>query len=649
MEVMNYNLSYDISALIILLFFFFIYAKRKKVALKQNRIFLLFMSTVILSTFFDILDVLVFRERYIFPHSIRSLSAFFYYFFHICIPFVYTYYILSIADIGNKKNRQTFKLVLAIPQFLTLLSLVLNFSTSHIFFIVKNEYCHGPYFWLLYANTLIYMIFCTVYIISMHHLLPANLLSVHLFSSGLVALASIIQILSPNLLVQNFTITTGILIFYVLIQKPENALDSQLGIFNSKSFLKVLDMNQKRNTEFTLIVCHIEDARLINQMLGTTKMDFILKDIAKFLEDTSKQSVFYLGSSTFVITVYSGKNDSFKLLQTIEKRFEKPWFVDENCITVSIRLMDILLPEDIESIGDVFNYIDYLKELDNRQKWIISAKNINLQDKRKNIEIEQCIHRALDENNFEMYYQPIYNVHTGKIESAEALIRLRDPEFGFVSPADFIPLAERTGLILRIGDFITSSIFCFMKNNDLQTFGIKYIEMNLSVIQCMQESFAHNFMSKIEEYGISPDMLNLEITETATTNSPKVLIKNINSLNRRGLSFSLDDFGTGNSNIRSLLDLPIDIIKFDKSMIDTATVDEKGRLVIESSIVMAKNLGKHIVAEGIETEEQTKLFAAMGCDYFQGYYFSRPLPAQDFLSFVRKFNFRDVYCAADNA
>ena len=246
----------------------------------------------------------------------------------------------------------------------------------------------------------------------------------------------------------------------MLIQKPENALDSQLGIFNSKSFLKVLDMNQKRNTEFTLIVCHIEDARLINQMLGTTKMDFILKDIAKFLEDTSKQSVFYLGSSTFVITVYSGKNDSFKLLQTIEKRFEKPWFVDENCITVSIRLMDILLPEDIESIGDVFNYIDYLKELDNRQKWIISAKNINLQDKRKNIEIEQCIHRALDENNFEMYYQPIYNVHTGKIESAEALIRLRDPELGFISPADFIPLAERTGLILRIGDFILYGAAC---------------------------------------------------------------------------------------------------------------------------------------------------------------------------------------------
>lgn len=640
---MNYNLNYDIAALIILSFFFFIYAKRKKVALKQNRIFLLFMSTVILSTCFDIFDVLISRESSILSRNMSTFSAFLYFLFHINIPFVYVHYILSILDIGNKKNRPLFKTIISIPQIIVFIILVLNFSTSNIFFIVKNEYYHGPYFGILYANAFFYLISCTIYIIFMQKMLPPNLLSVHLFSVGLVGVACIIQAIYPGLFVQNFAIATGILIFYVLIQKPEEALDSQLGIFNGKSFSKVLDMNQKRNIDYTLIVCHIEDARLINQMLGTAKMDLILKHIAAYLENTSKQCVFYLGSSTFVITVYSNKNESFQLLQTIEKRFEQPWSAGENTIPVSVRLMDILLPEDIQTISDVYNYIDYLKELDNRQKWILSARNINLQDKRRNIEIEQCIRRALDENNFEMYYQPIYNVHTGKIESAEALIRLRDPELGFISPADFIPLAERTGLILRIGDFITSSIFCFMRDNELRTFGIKYIEMNLSVIQCMQESFAHDFMSKVEEYGIPPEMLNLEITETAAVNSPKVLIRNINSLNRRGLSFSLDDFGTGYSNIRSLLDLPTDIIKFDKSMIDTATTDENGRLVMKSSVVMAKNLGKHVVAEGIETEEQIKIFTEMGCDYFQGYYFSRPVPAQDFLSFVRKFNFRDVY------
>ena len=613
---MNYNLNYDIAALIILSFFFFIYAKRKKVALKQNRIFLLFMSTVILSTCFDIFDVLISRESSILSRNMSTFSAFLYFLFHINIPFVYVHYILSILDIGNKKNRPLFKTIISIPQIIVFIILVLNFSTSNIFFIVKNEYYHGPYFGILYANAFFYLISCTIYIIFMQKMLPPNLLSVHLFSVGLVGVACIIQAIYPGLFVQNFAIATGILIFYVLIQKPEEALDSQLGIFNGKSFSKVLDMNQKRNIDYTLIVCHIEDARLINQMLGTAKMDLILKHIAAYLENTSKQCVFYLGSSTFVITVYSNKNESFQLLQTIEKRFEQPWSAGENTIPVSVRLMDILLPEDIQTISDVYNYIDYLKELDNRQKWILSARNINLQDKRRNIEIEQCIRRALDENNFEMYYQPIYNVHTGKIESAEALIRLRDPELGFISPADFIPLAERTGLILRIGDFITSSIFCFMRDNELRTFGIKYIEMNLSVIQCMQESFAHDFMSKVEEYGIPPEMLNLEITETAAVNSPKVLIRNINSLNRRGLSFSLDDFGTGYSNIRSLLDLPTDIIKFDKSMIDTATTDENGRLVMKSSVVMAKNLGKHVVAEGIETEEQIKIITSHFGEYF---------------------------------
>jgi len=214
------------------------------------------------------------------------------------------------------------------------------------------------------------------------------------------------------------------------------------------------------------------------------------------------------------------------------------------------------------------------------------------------------------------------------------LARLFDMELGFIPPDEFIPMAEKNGAIIKIGNIIFEKVCKFMKQEDLKERGIRYMEINLSVIQCVQENLAGNLLKIMEKYGIENSRINLEITETATINSPQMLVRNMKSLYEKGVHFSLDDFGTGYSNMNSLVDLPFDMIKIDKEIVQSSTQNDKAKVILWSSVAMIKKMDMEIVAEGIETKEQAIELSEMGCDYLQGYYFSKPLPEDDFIEYL---------------
>ena len=175
--------------------------------------------------------------------------------------------------------------------------------------------------------------------------------------------------------------------------------------------------------------------------------------------------------------------------------------------------------------------------------------------------------------------------------------------------------------------------------------GLDYIEVNLSVVQCMQNNLADSIISLADTHEVDSRKINLEITETAAAERPIMLIKNMKMLVENSYSFSLDDFGTGYSNISSMVDMPLDIIKFDKSIIDRARTSRDGKILLESLTAMVKKMGKRIVAEGVETEEQLHELEAMGIDYIQGFYFSKPLPSEKFIEFVNDFDVRSFVSA----
>ena len=221
--------------------------------------------------------------------------------------------------------------------------------------------------------------------------------------------------------------------------------------------------------------------------------------------------------------------------------------------------------------------------------------------------------------------------------SAEALVRLLDDDGKLIFPNDFIEDMERDGKIVELGKIVFEKVCQFISENDMEKLGLHYIEVNLSTIQCLQENFAASYIEIVKKYNVDPKYINLEITETGQI-AQRILLNNIEILKDYGFTFSLDDFGTGNSNLNYIVEMPVDIVKFDKTMVNSYFNNEIASYVMNSTINMIKGLGYKIVFEGIETYEQTLVVRKINVEYIQGYYYSKPISQAEFIEFLKANN-----------
>lgn len=204
-----------------------------------------------------------------------------------------------------------------------------------------------------------------------------------------------------------------------------------------------------------------------------------------------------------------------------------------------------------------------------------------------------------------------------------------DDELGFISPDEFIPMAEKNGLILKIGEFVFRTVCEMMAREKIWEKGIEYIEINLSIVQCMQEDICEMLYGVMDEYDIPYSCINLEVTETVIAKD--ILWNIMERMTVGGVTFALDDYGTGYSNLTNVLKYPFHIVKLDKSVVWYAMENERAMCALRYTVEMMQKLNKHIVAEGVETREQLDILEELGCRYLQGYYFSKPVPEQEFL------------------
>ena len=200
------------------------------------------------------------------------------------------------------------------------------------------------------------------------------------------------------------------------------------------------------------------------------------------------------------------------------------------------------------------------------------------------------------------------------------------------------PISENNGKILEISEYVIDSVFRFVKENDIAAMGMEFVEMNLSAMQCMDKNLTEKLQYYIHKYDIDPRRINLEITETATNFDEHRLKEQLLDIKKLGFTFSLDDYGTGYSNLVRVLEYPVDVIKLDKSIVWAAFTDRDSFVTIKNLISMFHDVRRKLVAEGVENEEQMITLKELGCDYVQGYYYSRPVPKTAFIEYTKSIN-----------
>ena len=244
--------------------------------------------------------------------------------------------------------------------------------------------------------------------------------------------------------------------------------------------------------------------------------------------------------------------------------------------------------------------------------------------------IEDDMEKALENHEFKVFLQPKYSTKGEKLSAAEALVRWQHPVLGFISPAKFIPLFERNGFILQLDDYMLTEVVQLQAMWESQGKKIVPISVNISRAHFAEENLAEHICEIVDRYKIPHEYIELELTESAFFDDKSVLLETVNKLKSFGFKVSMDDFGAGYSSLNSLKELPLDIIKIDAEFFRSVDDIERSNLIVGETITLAKKLGMQIVAEGIETREQVDFLAKKDCDLIQGFYFSKPLPVEEF-------------------
>ncbi len=369
----------------------------------------------------------------------------------------------------------------------------------------------------------------------------------------------------------------------------------------------------------------------------------LVKQLAEYMKEYAMlSSIYYFDDGKYGIVVRQrDRFDETAFLEKLKERFCVPFELNGARINLSLFVAMMDVSEGKINKNNFYRYFAACDDLKYKSSDLIEfvrSDNLGLDELQKYRNIEDAIERALVENEFEMYYQPIISTRTGRVVSAEALIRLKDRVLGFVSPEDFIPISENNGKILEISEFVIDSVFRFVKEKNIAEMGMDFIEMNLSAMQCMDKNLTEKLQYYIQKYDIDPRQINLEITETATNFDEQRLKEQLLDVKKLGFTFSLDDYGTGYSNLVRVLEYPVDVIKLDKSIVWAAFTDRDSFVTIKNLISMFHDVRRKLVAEGVENREQMSTLRELGCDYIQGYFYSRPVPADEFIEYTRNMN-----------
>jgi len=386
----------------------------------------------------------------------------------------------------------------------------------------------------------------------------------------------------------------------------------------------------------------LDNFKKINDTLGHHIGDKILKETANRIkgilrvEDTMSR----IGGDEFVVLlpklqpeVDSTIVSANLVADKIHKIFSEPFNMIEKTLYTSTSIGIVLFSKDDENIDDLLKNADtamYEAKSDGRSCTHFYNEEMNAA-MGKRLELESYLRSAIENNELHPYFQPIFKGSGEKMVGAETLLRWIHPKLGLVSPADFIPLAEETNLIISIGNWLIEEVCKRIAHwNKEYSNPVQYISINVSVNQLGQIDFVETVLKNIRKYNIPPEMIVLEITENVLIGDFGKASGTISDLRKNGIRFALDDFGTGYSSLTYLKRLELDIIKIDRAFIQDINNDDNDAALVDAILSIAHNFKMKVVAEGVEEIEQIKKLTDMGCLFFQGYYFSRPVPDNEF-------------------
>lgn len=631
--------QYEITGLVMLALFCFFYQMQNVLPSRRNRLFFKLMMTELLCIIVDIVASVVSSnlEKYSIGLIYVLNMAYF-----LILTFVYSYIYEYCKCMGRERAARPIRkwLLFRIPYWVISVLIITAPITKGIFYIdAQTGYHRGVCYYPVIAGYLLfYMILSGTMLVIYRKYLSRRELASGIILIVCTLIPSLIQIfIAPYVLLTNMGISLGLAVVYLAMQNPEYEVDQKTRVFNGSGFDRYVGEQMRMNKNVKCIAIGFANYTNIRSVYGEKKTDYILNRIGVHLKNSFSDTVpFYMHNGYFIL-VLKNMADVENIRQRLVNYFAHPHQVKGDEIYLQLRSVYIERDEKISNSTELQEVmlmtIKSAKLLDYAKLHVIEDADIASYHKDK--AIRHAMHESIEKDYLEVYFQPIYDIATKRFSTAEALVRINHPNLGLIMPDSFIRIAEEDGTILHLGMEVFRKVCEFIHNHNMEELGLKYIEVNLSPIQCMYKSLARELVEVAEQYQVDMHYINFEITETAMADH-KTLGNLMNALIQKGATFALDDYGTGFSNLVNVMKLPFHVVKIDKSIV--WGYFDGSDAMLKKLVDMFMDNQLEIVAEGAENKSMVDGLSNMKCRFIQGYYYSRPIPEAEFIDYIRTGN-----------
>jgi diguanylate cyclase (GGDEF)-like protein len=435
--------------------------------------------------------------------------------------------------------------------------------------------------------------------------------------------------------------------------------DELTGLANRSSFISLLeeaiDEAAATNREIALLFIDLDRFKAVNDSFGHSSGDIVLRQAADRLRAALRPTdhVARLGGDEFtaILRQHGGDADVLRVADRILHALTQPYRVADTDMDIGASIGICVYPRDGDTAEQLLRHADiamYAAKTGGRGGYCFYRQEL-YEELRKRMDIERELAEAIQDDQFELYYQPRIEAATGRLVSMEALLRWRHPERGIVPPLEFIPIAEGNGQIVKIGALVIRKACEQLAAWQAAGHAVVPVSVNVSAVQFQHSDIGDILATALRMSGVASDMVELEITESAMLGEHAAIVSRLSAMRRLGVKLAVDDFGTGYSSLAQLQRLDMDVLKVDRSFTAGIEDSHEGRILYRAIVSMAHALGMHVVAEGVETWAQARLLRDIGCDELQGYLISKPVPAEEATTFLRRgFRFPALFTSSQS-
>lgn len=638
---MQYNYDFEIASLLIMTIILLHFAFIRQFPVDKTRVFGMLLLSCTAECCVNILFGIGLANATLIPQFVNELLAFVFFWLKGLSIYLLFHYFITICG-QEDKNKRIAVVFGRIPFLLYTIMVIMTPFIGFFYYFKDGIYNRGFGVGMDYVYIIYYSILDIIVVTRKYRVVNLRTKLIIVMYTIMMLTMVGTQYFMQDIVLTSVSNAVLLLMLYLAMQNPSELLDPVTKVGNETAFLAQMRSVLGRRAEQTVITIHLRQFHHIHAVLGIENSNLILQDVGAFLYRLcGKFHVYRTSSDCFTVLADTAEHAEV-IRASIEERFSQDWVVRENHIMLDMEIILQHYPEDFQTISEYFGMRQFLIEqvAEAGTYAVLEADASYVEQYRRRTKVEMAILRAIHEKSFEVYYQPIYSVGEKRIVSLEALVRLHDEELGYISPEEFISIAERDGNVIHIGEQILEECCKFLARHILSngSLGIRTIQLNISMVQCLRQNLTETIIPMLERYHVPPSMIMLELTERTAISAPRRLKMHMDELGKHGITFAMDDYGSGNSNCSYLIQFPFREVKIDKDIVGAYFENETAKVVLENEIRTMKQLGIPLIVEGIETKEQSEAIERLGVDYIQGYYYGKPLPEKECLRYIRSFN-----------